>query len=186
MTKRDILKFLERKQDEKRTAVREEYFARREQVSQNAYNELGLTALADQIQPLLAEACRLWEKWRNEHENLGYISFRSHYNSLNSNLYDYTSSNGATLCMLVEHDVKLETAEMENARKEYNAQFECVNNTFHTVISTVQNMKSAKQAAVYLKELGFDLSEIGNPAEQVQTALMVPVDTRFLFVKQAA
>jgi len=186
MTKRDILKFLERKQNEKKNAIYAEYVALRKQLLQNAYSTLGLPTLVGKVQPLLAEACRLWDEWEKEHENLDYITFHHSYYTLTGLVNSYTTSEDATFNKIVEEDISVEPVEVKNAYADYKIQRDCVNNTFHTVISTVQEMKNAKQAAIYLKELGFDLSEMNNPAEQVQTALMVPVDTRFLFVEAAA
>jgi rhodanese-related sulfurtransferase len=53
------------------------------------------------------------------------------------------------------------------------------------VLATVQRMKRVKEAAAYLKELGFDLSELENPADSAEKSLMVPVDTNYLFVEAA-
>lgn len=185
MTKREILKFLERKQQEKISAICDEYLALREQLLQKVYAELGLPALADKIHSLLAEAGRLWADWQKEHEYLDYITCHHNYYSLSGLIDGYTSSETTTLDKLVNDDIRVLPEDVRNACKEYNVHRECVRNTFNTVITTVQEMKSAKQAAIYLKELGFDLSEIGKPAEPAQTALMVPVDTRFLFVNAA-
>jgi hypothetical protein len=185
MTKRDIIKFLEKKQTEKIFAIRDEYEARRDKLIQKTYSKLGLPALADKIQPLLAEACALWEAWKKKHENAEGLSFHAYYNSLATLLANSTASEDATYLKLKGDHLTLETKEMEFLRKMLTDELDGANSTYTTVIATVQQMKAAKEAAAYLKELGFDLSELENPAEQVQTALMVPVDTRHLFVKAA-
>jgi hypothetical protein len=185
MTKRDIIRFLERKQHEKTSSVREVYEATRDQLVKDTYTKLGLDKLAEKMQPLLEEAHGLWESWRKKHENKDGITFNTYYNSLVVRLDKATSSDTATYDTLTGDHVRLETKDLSKLYDGYAAQIKCVNDTFITVMATVHQMKSSKQAAAYLKELGFDLSELENPVEQVQTALMIPVDTRFLFVKAA-
>lgn len=58
-----------------------------------------------------------------------------------------------------------------------------IKSNYANVIANVQNMKNAKLAMEYLKNLGFDLSELVKADENpVTTALSVEVDTRFLFI----
>lgn len=185
MTKREILKFLEIKRNEKLSSIHSDYKTLRGQLMQKAYTDLELNTLAGQIQPLLSDACRLWNDWVKKNENLDYVSIHHSTYNMSGLLNRYTAYDGATLVNLVKDDINVEPDEVKNAYQEYKANRDCVMNTYTTVYVTVQEMKNAKQAAVYLNELGFDLSEIGKPAEPEQTALMVPVDTRFLFVKAA-
>jgi SHS2 domain-containing protein len=185
MTKRDIIKFLERKQQEKRDAVTNAFDANREQLVQSIYSAWGLPALADKMQPLLVEAFRLWDDWKKEHKDYEGLQLNHYFYSLINQLISYTESKGATYKQLIADHIRLDTKAMQIQRQEYHEQLNDVGSTFNTVIATVQQMKIAKQAAVYLKELGFDLSELENPAEPVQTALMIPVNTRFLFVDAA-
>jgi 3-dehydroquinate synthase class II len=58
-----------------------------------------------------------------------------------------------------------------------------IEDNYRNVIANVQNMKNAKVALEYLKELGFDTSSlIEADNSPVTTALSVAVDTRFLFI----
>jgi uncharacterized protein Yka (UPF0111/DUF47 family) len=185
MTKRDIIKFLERKHDEKRSAVEAEYLVLRDQLLESTYTMLDLTEVANQIQQLFSEAGRLWDAWKQQHENTDILEFKARYSSFESRIYEFNNEDGDTLKMLTEYSVKVEPDAMEKLNREYRSQVENVKKTFQAVTATVQQMKFTKEAAVYLKELGFDLSELENPVDQAQTALMVPVDTRYLFVKAA-
>jgi hypothetical protein len=184
MTKRDIIKFLERKQQEKLDAIRKDYEQSQEKYEQATYAKLDVPALADKIQPLLEQAYGLWKDWRETCENQEGLTIRG-YHTLISSLAYCASSNDGTYKKLVNEHIMLDTKEMEHMYKAYQDEREGVLKTFRTVLASVQQMKTAKQAAAYLKELGFDLSELENPAKQMETALMVPVDTQFLFVKAA-
>ena len=58
-----------------------------------------------------------------------------------------------------------------------------VNKNYINVIANVKNIKNAKAAVEYLKELGFDLSVLLNAdSNPVSTALSVEVDTKYLFI----
>ena len=185
MTKRDIIKFLERKKQEKIDAVWSEYSKSREQLLQVTYSKLELPDLAGKMQPLLEQAYQLWNSWKTEHENYEGLTFNNSFYSLPDMLNSCTSSESATFKKLVNDHISMNTKELTALRDESHAQTKSVSSTFNTVFATVHQMKTAKQAAEYLKELGFDLSELESPEKQVETALMVPVDTRFLFVKAA-
>ena len=185
MTKRDLIKFLERKMNEKRHAVERSFNAACEGEKERVFGELGLPALATEMQPLLERARDLWDDWKAKNEGYVGLSINSYYYSLLPQLTSCTDSEGATYKKLTNEHIGLESRVLDSLRKQYHNDVERVIATFTTVISTVQQMKHTKEAAVYLKELGFDLSELENPDNQAQTALMVPVDTNYLFVKAA-
>ena len=185
MTKRDLIKFLERKMKEKRISVVSEYNALCDQERQKIHDELELPALADEIQQLLQKAFDLWDAWQKKHENYEGLTINPHYYGLITTLSTCTDSEDATMKRLLVENIELNCKALTGIAKESILAEERVIATFNTVISSVQQMKHTKEAAVYLKELGFDLSELEKPADQVQTALMVPVDTNYLFVKAA-
>ena len=185
MTKRDLIKFLERKQREKQMSITHEYQVLREEILQRTYAEIGLTALAEKMQTILEEASNLWKSWMQKHENTDWIQVNSNYYSIIAVLNGCAHDNNAMFKRLTGNELRVNPAEIELADKEYVKQQHCVNNTFIAVITTVQQMKNAKQAVVYLKELGFDLSELENIKPDAKTALMVQIDTRYLFTKAA-
>lgn len=82
--------------------------------------------------------------------------------------------------------IKWLESQSEKALAEVETQSEKALNTYYAernVIANVSNMKNAKLAMEYLKNLGFDLSELVKADENpVTTALSVEVDTRFLFI----
>ena len=185
MTKRDLVRFLERKQSEKKTAILNDHKALCDELLQKTYAEIGLTTLAEKMQMILAEASDLWKSWMEKYENADWIELNNGYYSIIGVLSACTCDEGATFNRLSRNELRIKPVEIENADEAHITQQKYVNDTFNTVIATVQQMQSSKQAAVYLKELGFDLSELEKPVPEAQTALMVPIDTRYLFVKAA-
>ena len=186
MTKRNLIKFLDRKMNEKRLAVKRDYYAACDEEKQKVFVELGLPTLAEKMQQLLQQTHDIWEAWKAENKDYAGLSINSYYySSLLPQLPAFTDSEDATYKKLIDEHIRLESKTLDSMKKQFHLDDERVVTTFTTVISTVQQMKHTKEAAVYLKELGFDLSELENPADQAQTALMVPVDTSYLFVKAA-
>lgn len=99
-------------------------------------------------------------------------------------LYDYTKEKGACYNQLLDGQVQIETDDMLRAKKEYIKMMEQIEANFNAVVATVEGMKTAKDAAAYLKELGFDLSELEEPPTPVMLAKRV--EPRFLLVEQKA
>lgn len=85
-------------------------------------------------------------------------------------------------CLLKEfEDGRTEIRKGIKARK--NEMIKGITDNYRNVIANVSNMKNAKLAMEYLKNLGFDLSDLVKADENpVTTALSVEVDTRFLFI----
>ena len=92
MTKRDIIRFLEKKHYEMVKAANDEYCATINKIKEGTYSELGLPDLANKIQPLLAEALSLWEEWKKDNSDVDGLSFHTYYLYLECLLSDYTSS----------------------------------------------------------------------------------------------
>jgi hypothetical protein len=185
MTKRDIIKFLEKKQNEKVSAVRAEYIAACRQEEQRVYDELGLPGLAGNIQAHLQEASNLWEDWKKRHEGYDGLNIVFSHYSLMGRVFRAADASDGTYMSLLDENIGYSSKTLDSMKKQCTLEQERVMATFTTVISTVQQMKYTKEAVAYLKELGFDLSELENPIDQTQTALMVPIDTSYLFVKAA-
>lgn len=185
MTKRDIVKFLKSKHLEKKAELFDINLKRREQIYSDTYSMLGLPALAGQIQPLLTEALRLWVDWKKEHESYDGLIF-NFYDSLEDSLSAYTSSDSATYDKITSSHLNLNSEEQRNSWVEYDERMKRVDDTFNAVFATVREIKSAEKAATYLKELGFDLSELETSAAQSPNTLTAPIDIRDLLVQAAA
>ena len=72
-------------------------------------------------------------------------------------------------------------------RVAFRRQFDTLRNevgkNYDNVILNVQQLKDAKLGMEYLKALGFDLTDLlAQEAAPVETALAVPIDTRYLML----
>ena len=173
MTKRQIIKWLE-SQSEKALA---EVETQSEKALNTYYAErnekIGLDATATAISALMQQAYSLTESFKEKVkvEYPGVDTLCGYYGSISYKLANMSSQAEIRSCLLKE---------FEDGRTEIR---KGITDNYRNVIANVSNMKNAKLAMEYLKNLGFDLSELVKADENpVTTALSVEVDTRFLFI----
>ena len=161
MTKRQIIKWLE--------SQSEKALAEVETQSEKALN----TYYAERTESLK-------EKVKAEYP--GVDTLCGYYGSISYKLANMSSQAEIRSCLLKEfEDGRTEIRKGIKARK--NEMIKGITDNYRNVIANVSNMKNAKLAMEYLKNLGFDLSELVKADENpVTTALSVEVDTRFLFI----
>ena len=71
----------------------------------------------------------------------------------------------------------------KNLENQYETLGRKVKKTYETVAGNVRGMANAKQAAEYLKGLGFDLRQLETDAQAPTTALAAPVDRSYLLLE---
>lgn len=185
MTKRELIKYLDNARYSKRISVDSEQRKIIRAVRDKALAELGFDAVAESVQKSLDKAIDSYKKWSDANDGKnGVRVINSYYNHLPTLLYEYTKEKGACYNHLLDNQVQIETDDMLRAKKEYTRLMEQVEANFNTVVATVEGMKTTKDAAAYLKELGFDLSELEEPPTPVMLAKRV--ESRFLLVENQA
>jgi hypothetical protein len=137
--------------------------------------KIGLDATATAISALMQQAYSLTEY-------PGTDTLCGYYGSISYKLANMSSQAEIRSCLLKEfEDGRTEIRKGIKARK--NEMIKGITDNYRNVIANVSNMKNAKLAMEYLKNLGFDLSDLVKADENpVTTALSVEVDTRFLFI----
>lgn len=146
--------------------------------------KIGLDATANAISALMQQAYSLTESFKEKvkAEYPGVDTLCGYYGSISYKLANMSSQAEIRSCLLKEfEDGRTEIRKGIKARK--NEMIKGITDNYRNVIANVSNMKNAKLAMEYLKNLGFDLSELVKADENpVTTALSVEVDTRFLFI----
>ena len=146
--------------------------------------KIGLDATATAISALMQQAYSLTESFKEKvkAEYPGVDTLCGYYGSISYKLANMSSQAEIRSCLLKEfEDGRTEIRKGIKARK--NEMIKGITDNYRNVIANVSNMKNAKLAMEYLKNLGFDLSELVKADENpVTTALSVEVDTRFLFI----
>lgn len=185
MTKRDLVKWLERKWNGAISSVDNEYYTSLSTAKEDLCCELGFDKAAEEMQELIEKAQNIWNGFKSKCEAMEAVSFRNGYLSPDSRLYEYIGKEGKTFQCLLNNEIRVETESMLNAKGAYNDLTANIKKNYQNVIATVQSLKNVKEAVEYLTTLGFDLSELGKAPEPV-TALAVQIDTSYLFLKKAA
>lgn len=185
MTKRELIKYLDNARYSKRLSADGEQRKAIWAIRDKALAERGFDVVAESVQKSLDKALDAYKKWADANDGKDGVRVRtSYYNFLPSLLYEYTKEKGACYNKLLDEQVSIETDDMLQAKKEYTKLMEQIDANFNAVVATVEGMKTAKDAAAYLKELGFDLSELEEPPTPVMLAKRV--EPRFLLVEQKA
>ena len=143
--------------------------------------KIGLDATATAISALMQQAYSLTESFKEKvkAEYPGVDTLCGYYGSISYKLANMSSQAEIRSCLLKEfEDGRTEIRKGIKARK--NEMIKGITDNYRNVIANVSNMKNAKLAMEYLKNLGCELVKADeNP---VTTALSVEVDTRFLFI----
>lgn len=189
MTKRQIIKWLESQSEKALAEVETQsekalntYYAERNE--KNVSTNLDNITTATAISALMQQAYSLTESFKEKvkAEYPGVDTLCGYYGSISYKLANMSSQAEIRSCLLKEfEDGRTEIRKGIKARK--NEMIKGITDNYRNVIANVSNMKNAKLAMEYLKNLGFDLSELVKADENpVTTALSVEVDTRFLFI----
>lgn len=185
MTKRELTKWLAQKEEHAIRQNNNKYREARRKLLDEWYRSLGFDQVAEQIQAHITEAFKVWDTWKNGLPVDSGIRFGGTYYSLEHSFNGFTHEPGAAYQRLTSVEMKLETEALSNLDRESQLIFQNIRKTYADVLAVVASLKTVKEALTYLKELGFDLSELEKEPEQV-TALAVKIDISYLFLEKAA
>lgn len=183
MTKKALIKWAERKQQEALALVNEQYQAALAVHNTALYAKLGIAEIAAEIRPLLSKADDILVAWQERCR--AEVGLREYWNSLHSQLYKYTKGDNALFELLCEEEFSDTTEERKQLDRQKRETFREVETNYRNVLNNLQALETAKLGLEYLKELGFDISELLSAEQKpVSTALAVPVNTHFLFLNK--
>lgn len=181
MTKVQLLKWLEGKQRSAVAEVGEQYRAAKEQLLAMKIEKSGYQELAAEILPLLQEVYDKLEAIHKDHEDLigpDYFSYGELPYALRHIFFSNTPPRDCLMAQVIR-DTQMD----KNLHNQYETLERKVKKTYETVAGNVRGMANAKQAAEYLKGLGFDLSKLETDAQAPTTALAAPVDRSYLLLE---
>lgn len=181
MTKVQLLKWLDGKQRSAVAEVGEQYRAAKEQLLAMKIEKSGYPELAASVLPLLQEVFDKLEAIHKDHEDLigpSYYSYGELPHTLRFIFCGNTSPEDRLMAQVIRS-----TQMDKNLENQYETLGRKVKKTYETVAGNVRGMANAKQAAEYLKGLGFDLSKLETDAQAPTTALAAPVDRSYLLLE---
>lgn len=180
MTKREIIKWLDRKRWEAINANTEKYSQLTSDYKLKREVDCGFDNAADSVTRSLDSIIGFIEKWYNDVADKGeYGVTQAYYGNIFAEANMLRGKvRGGFERMFSCNDKKLDAIK-EECREAQGL----IDKNYTTVIENVRSMASAKDAVEYLKTLGFNTSELDAPAKNLCTAIATPVDTQWLFVK---
>lgn len=185
MTKRQLVKFLEAKQEEAMKNARNAYEEAKQKHKLQVESDIKIDVVAKKIAMLISQADDILDEWMqyiNEHSELE-IEIVNYSHCLKWKLNDLITASSIKGYMRRHiHDASKHKSQLENI---YNQMTSGVTSNYANVISNIQQLKDAKLGVQYLTELGFDMTALlEEDKRQVTTALSVAVDTSFLFIQE--
>lgn len=182
MTKREIVKWLEKQENLKLKEAERDYDVKLAKRKQEFEKLLRLDEMVPELAKRLEHVHDLCEVFKTMAENTPGVDYHGHYyGALHARIYHLLGVASAR-DMLVR-SVDDTSAELKAINTQYARDRDAIRKNFDAVIARVRAMGTAKKAAEYLKELGFDLTEL-MAAEPEVTAIAVPVDTSYLFLRK--
>lgn len=182
MTKKMLVKWLEEQRAKALEDVAEQKNKALEQARAVLYRETGLDELAKQVQSRFEEIEDLVSAWREKFSDK--ISPQNAwYGSIHNTVYPYINDAGATRKKLIEYEFQDSAKTLKLIIDRFKVIALEVEKNYKNVLANVKRLDSAKLGMEYLESLGFDLKELlAQDTAPVETALSVPVDTRYLFM----
>ena len=181
MTKRDIIKWLELKKNQKKEEVNKKFKDAKDKLHNTMFEQLKTEEYAKKLNPLLTECQDLLKEYVSTAREAGCKTTYYSYNCLHDcitaidrdNSVDYIASNLFNCLSLVDLDKKI--LEQRNI-----SESQVVKN-YTLVIANCRALPNAKECLKYLADLGFDVSEISGETKEI-TTLATPVDVNWLML----
>lgn len=185
MTKRQLVKFLEAKQEEAMKNARNAYEEAKQKHKLQVESAIKINVVAKKITKLISQADDILDDWMqyiNEHPELE-IEIVNRHHCLKSKLNDLVTDSSIKGYMYRHiYDGSKRKSQLENIHNQITSG---ITSNYANVISNIQQLKDAKLGVQYLNELGFDLTTLLEEDKRPRTtALSVAVDTSFLFIQE--
>lgn len=186
MTKRDLVKWLEKKKFEAIAKAERAKDEAIEAARELEYKDIGLDEFLENSVPHLQRFIKNYGEYIKKVNAIDGISM-SKYN-WNYGYHEFVARFGdiKTIRTKMKESIHLDTKRYNKTREDANSYRRNVESTYNTVIETVKNLPTAKDGIEYLKKLGFDVSEI-QPVEQkkqLPATINVNVDVRYLLLNK--
>ena len=182
MTKKILLKWLDEKKAEALLSVEQQRAAAKDALDEWKYKEAGLEALVAEIGPKINEVHDRVIAWRAEHVDV-VGQEQGWYGTVRSALHDLAGTPDQLTARMKRYEFT--TCDKDRELKiRFDALRAEVEKTYGNVKINVNKLPNAKLGIEYLEGLGFDLSGLKADDERpVETALAVPINTKFLLIK---
>lgn len=180
MTKAQIIKWVERKKQDALLKIGQCEKDEKAEYRDSLFAKHGVTLTAANVQRLLIEALNLWDGLKEDlHSTDEGIRLRSCCYSLDHRVRSFVTSENATLDQVITC-LNIDTPDISRIEKKYSDKRERVIQNYNSLIGNVRSLKNAKAGLEYIRSLGLNVSELEKLDAQQCTAVMAPVDIKFI------
>lgn len=184
MTKRDLVKWLEKKKPEAIAKAEKAKNEAIEAAKELEYKNIGFDDFLDDALPCINEFIEKYGKFIDKVRTFDGMSMSKYNWKFGYSDFVARFSDRQDVRSNMEEAIHIDTERYRKTRDNANSNRRAVESTYNTVIETVKNLPTAKDGMEYLKKLGFDISEI-EPAEkkkQLPATISVNVDVKYLLL----
>lgn len=177
LNKKEVSAFVDRMEARAHAAARQEYETAIEAEEQRIFDSSKVAKIIGGMQPVVDTLIRSNEGLTYELERNPEMSYNdSGYYSLTFHLSSIADIKAAVL-----KRVEFESRKLVQLKKEYDEIDRNISANYAAIRADLKNKSKARQCVDYLREVGFDVSEL----EKLEcTAVAVALDKRYLFIGQ--
>lgn len=182
MTKKDLIKWVEKQRESALNEVKEKKCKALASCKEKIIEEIGLDEVANEIQKKFNEIDDKLRSWKAELDPDITLD-DTYWGTMARDIRQYIGEPDSTKRNLLENDLRISDSKAyQKIRKKFDETRDNVNREYTNVIANVQALKNAKLGVEYLESLGFDLTKLKEAdAKPLTTALSVPINTEYLF-----
>ena len=186
MTKRDLVKWLEKKKPE---AIAKAERAKDEAIvvaKELEYKNIGFDDFLDDALPCLHEFIEKYGKFIDKVKTFDGMSMSKYSWKFGYSDFVARFSDRQDVRRNMEESIHIDTERYRKTKEDAYYNRRKVESTYNTVIETVKNLPTAKDGIEYLKKLGFDTSEIQPVVQkkQLPATISVNVDVKYLLLNK--
>lgn len=175
LTKKEVSAFLGRMEAQAHAAVRESYEAAVKAEEQRIFDNSKAAGIIEGMQSVVDTLTKSNEALNDELENNPEMNY---YGSSYSGLTHYLSRIDDIKAIVLER-IEFESRELSRLETEFEETQRKITANYAAIRADLKNKSKAAQCVEYLREVGFDVSEL----EKLEcTAVAVALDKRYLFI----
>lgn len=186
MTKRDLVKWLEKRSSEAIVTARNDRDKMIERAKEVEYVAIGLDDFVKDTVDIFKKYLDRYGAFIANVNSIDGMSMSKYNWRFGYNDFVAKFSDAQTIRGNYKEAIHINTTRYKEIVDKANSDEAKVESTYYTVIETVKNLPTAKDGLEYLKKLGFDISEI-EPAEkkkQLPATISVNVDVKYLLLNK--
>lgn len=182
MTKRDLVKWLEKEKITALATAKERKEKMIEQAAEAEYAAIDLNKFMKEMRESYEDIVSHFDELAERSKSRKGIAVSKFHWKISCSEYSWFVEDPSHLATTVKDLIRIDTEDYQAARRQAISYYNNVEKTYDDVIQTVKNLSSAKDGLEYLAKLGFNTSKILPLEEkkQLPATISVNVDTKYL------